>query len=96
MNYKNAFKCKNCPESNSKDGCPCWVELLMVEDDTGKQRVDKACVFSMLPMLMVETIKAVQQPAHEISAMRGQVAHGVERAMLRIPEIVEARKRLND
>jgi hypothetical protein len=49
----------------------------------------------MLPMLMVETIKAVQQPAHEISAMRGQVAHGVEKAMLRIPEIVEARKRLN-
>ena len=74
-NFANAFKCKKCPESNTEKGCPCWTELTMVNDD-GNHKIEKACIFGMLPMLLVEVIKATNVTTGEINNTKNEMVKG--------------------
>ena len=64
-----------CPESTK--GCPCWVELIMENTQTGESRVDKDCLFRKLPALMVEVIKASNRPAAAIESTRNEMIKGL-------------------
>lgn len=77
MTYKNAFKCKRCPESNGEKGCPVWWEVIMKNDETGETKVNKGCGFQILPsmMAMVST-----NSLHSVAAsydMRNKVVKNV-------------------
>ena len=78
MKYKNAWKCQRCPESNNEQGCPAWIELIETHMETGQERINRNCLFQMMPHLMVELIKASNRPAAEMSAMRGEVINKVQ------------------
>ena len=52
MNYKNAWKCKKCPQNNGETGCPMWWEVVMKNDETGQTKVEKGCGFQILPSMM--------------------------------------------
>lgn len=75
MSFKKAFKCSKCPESNSSEGCPCWTELTMVNDN-GEHRIDKNCLFQMMPMLMVEVIKSTNISSEHSSVARNEIVKG--------------------
>lgn len=68
--YKKAFQCKKCPESNEENGCPCWLELVWTNDDTGQAKVDKGCFFQKAPLLMLESVKSGNQASEHASQMR--------------------------
>ncbi len=70
MNYKAAFRCKKCPQSNGPEGCPVWIEIVIVNSETKHTAIDKNCGFQLMPLLMVEVIKASNRPAEEMSALR--------------------------
>lgn len=70
MSFKNAFKCKACPESNSEQGCPCWTELIMENSDTGEKKTEKGCYFQMMPKLMLESVKAANVSSEHACQMR--------------------------
>ncbi len=74
--FSNAFKCKKCPESNGKEGCPCWTELIQTNIATGEHKTTKNCIFQLMPMLLVEVIKASNRPAQEISSTKNEIAKG--------------------
>ncbi len=93
MSYKNAWRCKKCPQSNTSDGCPAWWEIGVENTVTGEQRLDKGCGFAMMPQLLVTTIQAAEQPAREASQIKETIRKGfvgVNRAMLSIGEHVKA------
>jgi len=52
MNYKKAFKCSKCPESNGELGCPVWWEVVLKNDETGEMKITKNCGFQILPEMM--------------------------------------------
>ncbi len=74
--FSNAFKCKKCPESNSKNGCPCWTELTETNIATGEHKTTKNCIFQLMPLLLVEVIKASNRPAQEISHTKNEIVKG--------------------
>ena len=73
--YKNAFSCKKgkCFEN---DSCPCWTELLETNIETGKERINKSCLFQLLPMMLVEVIKGSNRPAEAIESTRNEIVKG--------------------
>lgn len=76
--YANAFVCNECPGNNGPQGCPCWVELIETNIQTGEERINKNCLFQMMPSMLVEVIKASNRPAAEIGRMREEVVSGVQ------------------
>lgn len=86
MAYKNAWKCKACPESNGALGCPAWCEVVETEVSSGNERITKECLFQMLPKMLVEVIKASNRPAAEIGAMREGFLTVVEAGMNRVAD----------
>ena len=77
MNYKNAFKCKKCPQSNNEDGCPCWIELMMTNTRTGDEKIEKGCTYQLMPIMMIEVIKASNRPAEELGKMSNNFVKGL-------------------
>lgn len=71
--YAAANRCHDCPQSNGPDGCPKWVELIET-NPAGDERMTCGCLDVHYTTLAVELIKAANRPAHEISAMREDVA----------------------
>ena len=78
MNYKNAFRCENCPECNNENGCPCWTEIIETNIVTGEERLTKACLFSIFPRIVVELIKASNRPAAAVESTRNEIVRGFE------------------
>jgi len=76
MNYKKAFKCNKCPQSNDENGCPVWTEMIQQNLQTGEERIQKMCGFQAMPIYMVEVIKASNRPAEEMSRVGNQIAEG--------------------
>ena len=70
MNYKKAFICKKCPQSNGENGCPMWWEFMATDVSSQKQAIKKMCGYQALPTFLTEVIIASNRPAAEISAMR--------------------------
>jgi hypothetical protein len=84
MSFKNAFQCKKCPESNSKNGCPCWLELIM-ENDAGEKKTEKGCYFQLSPKLMLESVRAANVGSEHACQMRNgfqMLADFAERKLL--------------
>jgi len=93
MNYKNAWRCKKCPQSNTSDGCPVWWEYSEENSLTGETRINKGCGFSLLPQMLVVTINMAQQPAREASQINETIRRGfvgVSQAMTQIGDSVKA------
>ena len=76
MAYKHAFECKKCPETNTDQGCPCWVELMETNIQTNEVRSNKGCLFQKLPIMMIEVIKASNRPSAAVESMRNEIAKG--------------------
>lgn len=75
--YSNAFNCQSCPGNSGLNGCPCWTEIVETNLQTGEERINKDCLFRMMPHMLVEVIKASNRPAAEIGRMREEVVKGV-------------------
>ena len=70
MNFKKAFTCKKCPQSNGENGCPMWWEFSATNVETGQSALKKMCGYQALPTFLTEVIIASNRPAAEIGAMR--------------------------
>ena len=84
--YKNAFSCKKgkCFEDTS---CPCWTELIETNIQTGKERINKSCLFQLLPTMMVEVIKASNRPAEVMESVRNEIVNGFNKLSM-LPKII--------
>lgn len=79
MSYKNAFRCKKCPQTNNENGCPCWLEITWTNDD-GDTKIDKGCYFQLSPKLMLESVKAANISSEHACQMRNGFQHVAELA----------------
>jgi len=70
MGFKNAFNCRKCPENSGKQGCPCWIELIWENAETGEKKTEKDCYFQMTPRLILEAVKAANISSEHASQMR--------------------------
>lgn len=75
MNYKNANKCNKCPQSNGENGCPHWMEISMV-NETGGQKIDKACGHVLMPQLLMMTVNAANRVTEQVSGVQNEIANG--------------------
>lgn len=89
MNYKNAFKCKKCPESNKEDGCPAWNEIIMTNSQTGNQKIQAGCFYQMMPALLVESMKSSNVAANTHAEVRNDIARGFAQIAGAMPGFVE-------
>lgn len=88
--YKNAFKCKKCPQSNKEDGCPAWNEIIMTNPTTGEQKVDGGCFYQVMPALLVESIKSSNVSANTHADIKTEVAKGFATIAKAMPGFVAA------
>ncbi len=63
-----------CPESAK---CPCWQQLTMENTATGETKVVSDCIHRLMPVLMVEVIKAANRPAAAVESIRNEMARGL-------------------
>lgn len=66
-----------CPENGEPEKgayCPCWVEVIETNNETGKTRVRHDCSHRVLLDWMSEAVRAGWSRAAETSKMRGEVA----------------------
>lgn len=89
-NYKNAFKCKKCPQSNKEDGCPAWNEVIMNNPQTGEQRVEAGCFYQMMPALLIDSIRNSAISANTHADIKTEVAKGFARIAQAMPGFVAA------
>lgn len=78
MQFKNAFRCKNCPESSNRDGCPCWIELIWKHDTTGETTVERGCYFQLMPKLILESVKAANISSAHACQVRNTLYRGFQ------------------
>lgn len=88
--YKNAFKCKKCPQSNKEDGCPAWNEIIMTNPTTGEQKVEGGCFYQVMPMLLIESIKSSNVSASTHADIKTEVGRGFARIAQAMPGFVAA------
>lgn len=81
MNYKRAFTCKKCPGNNTSEGCPVWWEVTMANLQTGEEQLVKGCGHAMLPILIVQSVKAANRSSEASSQVRN--------TLLKIPEMLQ-------
>lgn len=89
MNYKHSFDCKHCPQRNDEQGCPCWCELVETNTVTGEERINKKCLFQLLPSILIELIKASNRPAAAIESTRNEMASKLDQGFKLIGSIVQ-------
>lgn len=77
MNYKNANKCRKCPQSNGENGCPHWMEITMTNDN-GEYKTDKACGHVLMPKLLMMTVNAANRTTEQISKVQNEIVNGFE------------------
>lgn len=77
MFYRKAFQCKKCPESNGHDGCPCWLEIIIENDETGHKKVEKGCFFQTVPLMMLDCIQAANQATEQSSKVNNNLINGL-------------------
>lgn len=94
MDYKNAFKCEDCPETNTKHGCPAWVEYSQTNMQTGEERIKKGCLGQELIPMLTQVIMASNRPAAEIGKMRGEL-QGSFQQLIDVAAKVQQQKHLS-
>lgn len=78
LSYKNAFKCKKCPQSNQENGCPAWLEIVMTNDQ-GSQKMERGCSYQLMPMMLIETMRSADHTTAAAYDMRNKVVSAVQR-----------------
>lgn len=89
QNYKKAFKCSKCPQSNDENGCPAWNEIIMTNVQTGEDKLVKGCNFQLLPFLITESIKASNVSSNTSADIKNEVAKGFAALAGSLPGFVE-------
>ena len=97
QNYKNAFKCKKCPGNNTEEGCPLWWEVILTNEATNQQKVEKACGYQLMPQMLVLTARQAMHTTYAAYDMRNKVVKNIgkvvravrEQLKLDIPEELE-------
>ncbi len=89
MSFKNAFKCKNCPETNSEKGCPLWWEIMFTQDNTGEQKMQKDCGYKLLPQLLIMTAKSANHTTYAAYDMRNKVVKNVNKVITAVKDKLE-------
>jgi len=77
MNYKNAWKCHECPQRADEEGCPCWCDGIVETDGNGVERVYSGCLFPIFMRSISATIKFSNLAASEVSATKEEIARGL-------------------
>lgn len=91
MGFKNAFNCKKCPESNGKNGCPCFWEIPWENQETGEVAVRKGCILSQEMGLPI--VQAIVRAAHVASEHASVVRNSIERGFEMVAQIAETYQR---
>lgn len=71
-----------CPQNNDPSRgayCPTWWEASLVNVQTGETALRKECGWSLLPVFLIEVIKASNRPAAAIESTRNEIAEGLAR-----------------
>jgi hypothetical protein len=89
MSFKNAFKCKNCPETNSEKGCPLWWEIMFTQDTTGEQKMEKNCGYILLPQLLIMTAKSANHTTYAAYDMRNKVVKNINKVIGAVKDKLE-------
>ena len=89
VKYKNSFKCHKCPQSSGEDGCPAWNEIIMTNVQTGEDKIVKGCHFQVMPLIMVESIKASNVSTNTFAAIKNEVARGYSVLAQALPGFVK-------
>lgn len=76
-NYSNAFKCDKCPKSNDETGCPAWQEIVMENPRSGDTTIEKACLYVMMPKLLIQVSQAANRPAAAIESTRNELVQAL-------------------
>lgn len=76
MKFLKAFKCHKCPENNTEQGCPAWMELTLTNPE-GAIKIQKGCFYILLPVMLIEVIKASNRPAAAIESMRNAMVETI-------------------
>lgn len=90
MNYKNAFKCGECPQSGKENGCPAWNEVIMTNPQSGETKIEAGCFYRVLPALLIESIKASNVSAQTHAQQNTEVARGFALMAQSMPGFLEA------
>lgn len=90
--YKNAFKCRKCPQSNDEKGCPVWWEQVWEEEDTKEQVLTSGCGFVLAQNLILDVVKQGFGARAEVNEMRKEVVNGVEQATVKMLELQRAKE----
>ena len=89
MNYKKAFKCKNCPKNNGEQGCPMWWELMLQNQVTQEQKIEKACGYTLLPQLMINMLADTFHSTKAAYDMRNQVVKNIGKVIVAVKDKLE-------
>lgn len=73
VRYKKAFKCRKCPQNNGENGCPMWWEINMVNPQ-GEVQTTKGCGHTLLPQLLIESIKVNSRVPAAVESLRNVMA----------------------
>lgn len=84
-NYKNAFKCKKCPESSNENGCPLWWEVILT-NDIGEQKLAKGCGYRLMPEMLAITCKQATHTTYAAYDMRNKVVDNVGKVITAIKD----------
>ena len=90
--YKNAFKCRKCPQSNDEKGCPVWWEQVWEEEVTKEQVLTSGCGFVLAQNLILDVVKQGFGARAEVNEMRKEVVNGVEQATVKMLELQRAKE----
>ena len=93
-NYKNAFKCKKCPDSNDEKGCPLWWEMIMTHETTGEKKLNKACGYTLLPQLLVLNYKQTSHGLWATYDTRNKVVKNIGKVITAVKEKLQLPKEL--
>jgi hypothetical protein len=85
--FKNAFKCKKCPGNNQQPlGCPMWWEIILTNDATMEQKVEKGCGYQLLPQLIVMNYKEARHSTYASYDMRNKVVSRLSKVITAVKE----------
>jgi len=85
-NYKNAFRCKKCPETASEKGCPVWWEIIVTNEVTKEKKVEKGCGFQLQPQMLVLTAKQAMHTTYAAYDMRNKVVKNIGKVITAVRE----------
>lgn len=88
-NFKNAFKCENCPGSSGEDGCPMWWSYIQKNLGSGEERLVSECGYMAMPQFLQATLAASNRPAEEIGMMRNEIVKGLTDIGRSIPKLIQ-------